>query len=138
MVRSTSFRLCSRAPRMTIWVWGEPISGMDSPSYPSAGPGQTRLGRRGRRQPLAVFQGVPAEGDEPVPELGGPLELQVTRRLFHLPFQVLDPPLDLVRRQARRDGRDRILHGLRLVALQVVDGLDDGGRRDRVLLVVRR
>src|SRR5712692_8544071 len=98
MVRSTSFRLCSRAPRITIWVCGEPISGMDSPSYPSPGPDQTRLGRRGRREGFAIFQGVPAECDEPVPELGGPLELQVAGGFLHLSFQVLDQPLDLVRR----------------------------------------
>src|SRR5713226_673491 len=138
MVRLTSFRLCSRAPRMTIWVCGEPISGMDSPSYPSAGPAQTRLGRRGRREPLAVFQGVPAKSDQPVAQLGGPLELQVTRRLFHLSFQVLDQPLDLIRRESRRDRGNRVLHGLRLLALQVVDSLDDGGRRDPVLFVVGR
>src|SRR2546428_10256026 len=74
MVRSTSFRLCSRAPRMTIWVCGEAISGMDSPSYPPPGPDQTSLSGRGRRQRLAVFQGVPAKSDEPVSELGGPLD----------------------------------------------------------------
>src|SRR5438105_13457244 len=118
MVRSTFWRLCSRAPLITMWVCCDGPgglapprpSGMDSLSSPVARPGKPGLGRGGRRKRLAVLHGVATQPDQPVPQLRRALELQVAGSLLHLPLQVLDQALDLVRRQPRGQRGDSLLH----------------------------
>src|SRR5437879_10168338 len=82
MVRSTSFRLCSRAPRMTISVCcplGAFFSATNLRPHPTGlrlVP-LARLGGGRRRQRVSIFHGVPAQRHQPVAQLGGALELQV-------------------------------------------------------------
>src|SRR6202158_6489022 len=141
MMRSTSFRLCSRAPRMTISVCC-PTAFFNLPTDP--GPHATalrsvplpRLGGGRRRQGVSIFHRIPTQRHQAVAQFGGALELQVAGGLLHLTLEVFDQPLDLVWRQPGRQGGDRIFDGLRLLPLEVVDGLDDGRWRDAVLLVV--
>src|SRR2546423_3287853 len=111
MVRSTSCRLCSRAPRMTISV-GCPLGAFFSAT--NFRPHATglwlvplaRLGGGRRRQRVSIFHGIAAERHQPVAQLGGTFELQVAGRLLHLPLQIFDQALDLVRRQPGRQRRD--------------------------------
>src|SRR5919201_2417592 len=99
ITRSTSFRLCSRAPRMTIsvcWPGRGSASGMDPLSYPSLGPDQTCLGGGGWGQAFAIGHGIPPEPDQAIAQFRRALELEVASCLLHLPLQVLDQALDLV------------------------------------------
>src|SRR5437764_9649743 len=143
-VRSMSLRLCSRAPRMTISVcWIEALS-LPLPLAMHFCPHAARLrlaplaglgsGRRGQRMP--VFERVATQGDQPIAQPRRSLELQVARRLLHLPLEVLDQPLDLIRRPTGGERRDGLLDRLLLLTLQVIDGFDNGGGRDAMLLVV--
>src|SRR5438445_4793679 len=90
MVRSTSFRLCSRAPRITMLamfslpLWGRVgVGAFDLPTdlRPHAtGPrlvplARPRSGRRRKR--LSIFHGIPTQAHQPVAQLRRPLELQV-------------------------------------------------------------
>src|ERR671935_3135007 len=147
MVRSMSLRLCSRAPLMTISVCCMAFSMGEGvvfvlPMHPCPHPAGlwfaplSRLGGCGGRQRRPVIQGVAAKPDQAIAQLSGPLELQVPGRLLHLPLQVFDQPFDLIRRKAGCQRRDAVFHGVLLLAFEVVDGFDDGGRRDAVLLVV--
>src|SRR3982074_2493227 len=155
MVRSMSFRLCSRAPLITISVcwprgpggclplWGRGGVGVFW-SATDASPHATGLwlaphprfrgGRR--RQRASIFHGVATQGNQPVPQFRGPLEVQVAGRLLHLAFEVFDKALDLVRRQPGRERRDRFFNRFLLLLLEVVDRLHDAGRCDAVVLVV--
>src|ERR1700681_443491 len=108
MVRSMSFRLCSRAPLITISVcWptlpaGAFLSATDASPHPAAlrlAP-RPRLGGRRRRQRVAVCHGVATQANQPVAQFRGSLELQIAGRLLHLAFEILDQSLDLVRWQA--------------------------------------
>src|SRR6266851_6781345 len=144
MVRSMSFRLCSRAPLMTISVCCGTLpagaiffSAMDARPHPAglwlAPHPRLRGGRR--RQGVAIFHRIATQGNQPVAQLRRALELQVARRLLHLALEILDQPLDLVRRQPGRERGDRFFDGFRLLLLEVIDGLHDAGRCDAVLPV---
>src|SRR5712691_3520382 len=155
MVRSMSFRLCSRAPLITITVccprgpdvslplWGRVgvgafLSAMDAGPHPAGlwlAP-HPRLGGGRRRQRLPVFHGVATQGNQAIAQFRRPLELQVAGRFLHLTFEILDQALDLVRRQPGGQRGDRFFNGFLLLLLEVVDGLYDAGRRDAVFLVV--
>src|SRR6267378_2875863 len=155
MVRSMSFRLCSRAPVITISVCWPRGPGVSLPLWGRVGVGvflsatdasphatglwlapHPRL-RGGRwRQRASIFHGVATQGNQPVPQFRRPLELQVAGRLLHLAFEVFDEALDLVRRQPGRERRDRFFNRFLLLLLEVVDRLHDAGRCDAVLLVV--
>src|SRR2546421_6183055 len=104
IVRSMSFRLCSRAPRMTIAVCccalpaGTGFFSATDPGPHAAGlwlAPHARLRRRRRRQRLSIVHRIPAQAHQPVAKLRRPLELQIAGRLFHLTFQVFDQALDL-------------------------------------------
>src|SRR5690242_1925257 len=93
MVRSMSFRLCSRAPLITISVCCVTFpDGPDFLSATDAGPHAAglrfaphpRLGGRGRRQGLPIGHGVATKRHEPVAQFRRPLELQIAGRLLHL------------------------------------------------------
>src|SRR2546421_2661435 len=91
IVRSMSFKLCSRAPRMTISVccpgfcslplWGRaglgalPTDLRPHPTRLRLVP-LARLGGGRRRQRITIFHGVPTQRHQPIAQLGGPLELQ--------------------------------------------------------------
>src|SRR6267143_3017063 len=87
MVRSMSFRLCSRAPLITISVCC-PIGFFFSAT--DAGPHATglrlaphpRLGGGRRRQRLPVRHGIATQGHQAVAELRRPLELQIAGRFL--------------------------------------------------------
>src|ERR1700674_4608074 len=105
MVRSMSFRLCSRAPLMTISVCCPTLAdGTDFLSATGASPHPAglwlaphpRLRGSRRRQRVTVLHGVATQGHQPVAEFRGPLELQVASRLLHLAFEIFDKALDLV------------------------------------------
>src|ERR1700716_3346406 len=111
MVRSMSFRLCSRAPLITISVCcptglgfsppGAFLSATDASPHPAVlwlAPGPRLRGGR-RRQGVAILHGVATQGTQPVAQFRRPLELQVAGRLLHLSLEILDQALDLVRRQ---------------------------------------
>src|ERR1700694_5965597 len=129
IVKSMSFRLCSRAPLMTISVCcpglaAETIflSATDASPHPAAlrlAP-RPRLPCARRRQRVAVCHGVATQANEPVAQFRGSLELQIAGRLLHLAFEILDQPLDLVRWQAGRQRRNRFLNRFLLVLLEVV------------------
>src|SRR6202521_2743972 len=111
MVRSMSFRLCSRAPLITISVcWptlpagGSFLSATDACPHPAGlrlAP-RARLGGGRRRQAVSVCHGIATQRNQPVAQFRRPLELQVAGRLLHLAFEILDEALDLVRRQSGR------------------------------------
>src|ERR1700704_648777 len=149
MVRSMSFRLCSRAPLITIAVccptglgvslprWGRIgvgafLSATDASPHPAGlwlAPGPRLRGGR-RRQGAAILHGVATQGNQPVAQFRRPLELQVAGRLLHLSFEILDQALDLVRRQPGGQRGDRFFNGFLLLLLEVVDGLHDAGGGD--------
>src|ERR1700682_2729453 len=124
IVRSISFKLCSRAPRMTISVCCA-AAFLDLP--PDPGPHATglrlvplaRLGGGRRRQGVSIFHRIPTQPHQPVAQLGGAFELQVAGGLLHLTLEIFDQALDLVRRQPGRQGGDRVLDGPRLLTLAV-------------------
>src|SRR5438067_2825391 len=144
MVRSMSLRLCSRAPLITISVCCRDLLPAAFLSATDAGPHPAglrlappaRLGGGRRRQGLPVLHRVATKPDEPVAQFRRPLELQVASRLLPLAVEILGQALDLVRRQPGRQRGDRFLDRFLLVLLEVVAGLDDGGRCDPVLLVI--
>src|SRR5207248_7704317 len=99
MVRSTSCRLCSRAPRMTISVccpipvplplWGRVGVGafFSATNFRPHATGLrlvplARLGGGRRRQRVSIFHGIAAQRHQPVAQLGGAFELQVAGRLL--------------------------------------------------------
>src|SRR5712692_1745023 len=117
MVRSMSFRLCSRAPLMTISVCCPSLlamtgffSAMDASPHPAglwlAPHARLRGGRR--RQRVAILHRIATQGNEAVAQFRRALELQVAGRFLHLPLEILDQPLDLVRRQPGRERGDRL------------------------------
>src|ERR1700693_3003490 len=102
IVRSISFKLCSRAPRMTISVCcATPFFDLPTDFRPHATCLRlvplARLGGGGRRQRITIFHGISAQRHQPIAQLGGAVELQVAGRLPHLTLEIFDQALDLVR-----------------------------------------
>src|SRR6266851_2561288 len=95
IVRSISFRLCSRAPRMTMSVCCA-TGFFDLPTNPRPHATGLRLvplarlrgGRR--RQRITIFHCIAAQRHQPVAQLGRAFELQVAGRLLHLALEILD------------------------------------------------
>src|SRR3984893_12459692 len=92
IVRSISFKLCSRAPRMTISVCcpgfcSLPLWGRVGVGALATDPGPhatclrvvplARLGGGRRRQGVSIFHRIPTQRHQPVAQLGGAFELQV-------------------------------------------------------------
>src|ERR1700694_721962 len=116
IVRSTSFRLCSRAPRMTISVCCAAVFfDLATDLRPHATGLRlvplARLGGGRRRYPVSIFHRIPAERHQPVAQLGGAFELQVAGGLLHLTLEIFDQAFDLVRGQPRRQRGDRVFDG---------------------------
>src|SRR5437879_13873074 len=76
MVRSTSFRLCSRAPRMTISVCCPLAAFLSATNFRPHATGLglvplARLGGGRRRQRVSIFHGIAARRHQTDPYIGG-------------------------------------------------------------------
>src|SRR5690606_22033582 len=137
--RSIPFRLCWRAPRMMIFSWLNgacPLTPYAQPAQPGPRPSVPAVELPQAREHIPQLLDL-------VPQLGGPLELQLLRRLVHLFLQLLDLAGQLFRPHGLGPAADplgllRLLPGLFLpgVLHDVSDLLPHGLRGDAVLPVV--
>src|ERR671937_1536838 len=143
MTRSMFFRLCCRAPRISMDSRG---TVHDCPASHAGGAislaGSRRMGQLPWHRLFPFVDGQGAfELDDLVAEQGGFFELELAGGLFHLAYEVADQAVHLVARQLGASrGAGELDPGLGdgADALgDVTDRLADPRRRDTVLLVVR-